>query len=105
MTIKNLSSHPVTYVSVRDLASYWMVSRRQIYKYISSGELPAVRMSARCYRVSTRAAAEFERLRTRRGGEPALTQVPQPDSASFVPLQIRLARPQADPLLRGLRRR
>ena len=72
MPIRCLSSHPVTYVSVHDLSTYWMVSRRQIYKHISSGALPAIRVSPRCYRISTKAAAEFERRMTLQPEKPPL---------------------------------
>lgn len=61
MRIQVLETHPVTFVTVRELADYWLVSSKQIYKYIRSGILPSIRIGARSYRISTTAAREFER--------------------------------------------
>jgi excisionase family DNA binding protein len=60
MPIRDLTTHPVPYVSVGDLANYWGVSRKQIYKHIEAGTLPAIRLGPRLFRVRTTVAREFE---------------------------------------------
>lgn len=61
MAIRDLGSHPATYVTIGELAEYWAVSRQQIYKRIESGALEAIRLGARLYRVRTSAAVEYEK--------------------------------------------
>lgn len=61
MTIRELTTHSTQYVTVGELAAYWSVSRRQIYKQIESGALEAIRLGPRLYRIRTAAAAAFER--------------------------------------------
>jgi excisionase family DNA binding protein len=61
MPIRDLSTHPLPYVSVSDLASYWLVSRKQVYKQIDAGTLPALRLGPRLFRISTADARLFER--------------------------------------------
>jgi excisionase family DNA binding protein len=61
MVIQSLATHPLTYVTVSDLATYWMISRRQVYKHIEAGVLAAIRLGPRSYRIPTKAAADFER--------------------------------------------
>lgn len=61
MPIRDLSAHPSKFVTVPELAEYWAVSRQQIYKRIEAGDLEAIRLSSRLYRVRTAAALEFER--------------------------------------------
>ena len=61
MPIRDLSTHQPKYVTVPELAEYWAVSRQQIYKRIEDGDLEAIRLSARLYRVRTAAALQFER--------------------------------------------
>jgi excisionase family DNA binding protein len=68
MRIQALSTHPDAFVTVRELAAYWVVSPRQIYKQICQGSLPAVSVGRRSYRIPTKAAAEFERRMTVRPG-------------------------------------
>ena len=58
--IKNLSTHPEKYVTVTQLAEYWQVSRKQIYKQIDAGVLEAIRLGERLYRIRTIAALKFE---------------------------------------------
>jgi excisionase family DNA binding protein len=61
MAIKNLATHPAVYVTVAELAEYWAVSRKQILKRIESGNLSAIRLGARLYRIRIEAALDFER--------------------------------------------
>ena len=60
MSIRDLSTHPLAYVSVGELASYWRISRKQIYKQIDAGTLPAIRLGPRLFRIRTCVAREFE---------------------------------------------
>jgi excisionase family DNA binding protein len=59
MAILDLSSHPRPFVSIRELAQYWGLSRHALYKQIDAGTLPAVRLGARLYRVRTADALRF----------------------------------------------
>jgi excisionase family DNA binding protein len=59
--IRDLSLHSTEYVTVGELAEYWSVSRRQIYKQIESGSLQAIRFGPRLYRIRTEVASAFER--------------------------------------------
>ena len=61
MTIINLATHPEAYVTVRELADYWQVSRRVIYKQIEAGTLDSIRLGPRLLRIRTEVAREFER--------------------------------------------
>lgn len=74
--IQDLGSHPLPFVSVNQLATYWMVSRRYLYKLIESGALEAVKLGPRSFRVPTAAARRFEKARLFQSGSPA------PSSAS-----------------------
>ena len=58
--IRYLDSHGQPYVTVGALAEYWQVSRKQIYKQIEAGTLPAIRLGPRLYRIPTKQAREFE---------------------------------------------
>jgi excisionase family DNA binding protein len=58
--ITNLRSHPNAYVTIADLATYWGVSRKQIYKQIQAGTLGAIKLGPRLLRVRTIDAARFE---------------------------------------------
>jgi excisionase family DNA binding protein len=60
--IIDLSRHPDQYVTVQQLARYWGVSRKQIYKQIEAGTLPALRLGPRLYRIRTEDALRFEGL-------------------------------------------
>lgn len=62
MAIQDLSTHPHVFVSIADLATYWRVSRRYIYKQVELGILGAVRFGPRSFRISISQALEFERL-------------------------------------------
>jgi excisionase family DNA binding protein len=59
MAIRDLSSHARPFVSIRELAQYWGISRHELYKQIDAGTLPAVRLGARLYRVRTADALRF----------------------------------------------
>ena len=61
MRVKDLQSHSDPYVTVADLAEYWLVGRKQIYKQIEAGTLPAIRLGPRLLRIRTADALEFER--------------------------------------------
>lgn len=60
VSLVNLEGHGERYVTVAQLATYWQVSRRQVYKQIEAGTLEAIRLGPRLYRVSTAKALEFE---------------------------------------------
>ena len=54
-------THPEPYVTVGELAEYWLVSRKQIYKQIDAGTLRAIKLGPRLLRISTPEALHFER--------------------------------------------
>ena len=60
MPIRDLSTHPVAYISVGELADYWRISRKQIYKQIDAGTLEAIRLGPRLFRIRTTVARNFE---------------------------------------------
>jgi excisionase family DNA binding protein len=76
VTIINLATHPEAYVTVRELAEYWQVSRRVIYKQIEAGTLESIRLGPRLLRIRTSVAIEFERTARMRADE----RVPQQSS-------------------------
>jgi len=59
--LRDLASHLATYVTVNELAEYWTISRKQIYKQIDEGHLPAIRLGPRLLRIRTSDALQFER--------------------------------------------
>jgi excisionase family DNA binding protein len=59
MAIEDLSNHPRPFVSIRELAHYWAVTRHELYKQIDAGTLPAVRLGPRLYRIRTAEALRF----------------------------------------------
>lgn len=59
--ITRLEDHPEPFVTVGQLARYWAVSRKQIYKQIEGGTLTAVRFGPRLLRIKTSEALRFER--------------------------------------------
>ena len=61
MRVNDLQSHPEPYVTVAELAEYWLVGRKQIYKQIDAGTLPAIRLGPRLLRIRTADALAFER--------------------------------------------
>jgi excisionase family DNA binding protein len=60
--IEDLRTHPDQYVTVFQLARYWRVGRKQIYKQIDAGTLPAIRLGPRLLRIRTVDAIRFERM-------------------------------------------
>jgi excisionase family DNA binding protein len=60
--IRELKTHPEPYVTVAELAAYWLVGRKQIYKQIDAGTLSAIRLGPRLLRIRTNDALDFERL-------------------------------------------
>jgi len=61
MHIHDLATHPSAYVSVGELADYWMVSRRYLYRQVRAGTLDAIQIGPRSCRIARNAALEFER--------------------------------------------
>ncbi|MGH9147215.1 MAG: helix-turn-helix domain-containing protein [Vicinamibacterales bacterium] len=57
----DLRTHVAAYVTVGELAEYWAVSRRQIYRQIQSGDLLALKFGPRLWRVSADSARQLER--------------------------------------------
>jgi excisionase family DNA binding protein len=60
--IRNLHTHPEPYVTTAELADYWQVSRKQIYKQIEAGTLVAIRIGPRLLRIRTSEAIRFEKV-------------------------------------------
>src|SRR5437667_1769881 len=60
--IQSLGTHRESFVTTGELAEYWLVSRKQIYKQIQAGTLRALRLGPRLLRISTAEALKFERL-------------------------------------------
>jgi excisionase family DNA binding protein len=60
--IRDLHDHQTPYVTTAQLAKYWVMSRRQIYKEIERGALKALRLGPRLVRISTVDAIRFEKL-------------------------------------------
>jgi excisionase family DNA binding protein len=60
--IVDLQRHTEPYVTTSDLADYWRVSRKQIYKQIEAGTLHAIRLGPRLLRISTAEAIRFEEM-------------------------------------------
>ena len=60
--IMDLQTHPEPWVTTSDLADYWGVSRKQIYKQIDAGTLAAIRLGPRLVRISTAEAIRFEAI-------------------------------------------
>src|SRR5712692_235433 len=58
--LENLKSHSEAYVTIGQLAAYWLISRKQIYKQIEAGTLRAIRLGPRLLRIRTADAIEFE---------------------------------------------
>jgi excisionase family DNA binding protein len=61
MRLFDLESHSEPYVTVAQLAQYWLVGRKQIYKQIDAGTLPAIRLGPRLLRIRTADALAFEK--------------------------------------------
>jgi excisionase family DNA binding protein len=84
--IRDLAAHPEPYVTVTELAEYWFVSRKQIYKQIDAGTLAAIRFGPRLMRIRTTESIEFERRanmrRPQRVAEPTKRPVKRPAAVS-----------------------
>ena len=79
MRLQDLKSHPEPYVTVAELAEYWLVGRKQIYKQIDAGTLPAIRLGPRLLRIRTAEAIEFERrANMHRPAERTVAPIEQP---------------------------
>jgi len=63
MHIDDLVKHPLPYVSISELADYWSVSRRYLYKQVQAGSLDAIHLGPKSCRIPKAAALEFERRR------------------------------------------
>jgi excisionase family DNA binding protein len=63
MRIKQLSEHTGPYLTPRELAEYWGVSTRLIYRQIQEGKLKAVRLGPRLMRIKIADAQQFEMQR------------------------------------------
>jgi excisionase family DNA binding protein len=59
MAIEALSTHSKPFVTIRELAQYWGVSRHELYKQIDAGTLVAIRLGPRLYRIRTADALSF----------------------------------------------
>jgi excisionase family DNA binding protein len=58
--VQDLATYPEPYVTIAELARYWLVSRKQLYKQVQAGTLRAVRFGPRLLRIRTATALEFE---------------------------------------------
>jgi excisionase family DNA binding protein len=65
MSIENLARHVSRFVTVSELAAYWLVSPQQIRRHIETGELDAIRLGPRLYRIAVEDALRFEQRITR----------------------------------------
>ena len=61
MAIQDLNNHANIFVSIAELAAYWRVSRRYLYRQVVLGALDAIKLGPRSYRISVASALEFER--------------------------------------------
>ena len=59
--IQDLKTHTAPYVTVSELADYWLVSRKLIYKQIEAGTLHTIKLGPRLLRIRTAEALDFER--------------------------------------------
>ncbi len=60
--IESLETIKRPYVTVPELAEYWGVSSKHLYKQINAGTLPAIRLGPRLVRIRTSEALEFEHV-------------------------------------------
>ncbi len=80
MPIRNLAEHPLAWVTVRELAEYWLVSQRHVRQQVAAGVLEGIRLGPRLHRISVASALALERGLTR-GGQRAAPG-PYPASAN-----------------------
>lgn len=89
MHINDLATHDAPFVTIADLASYWDVSRKQIYRLIRSGRLPAVRFGPRILRVPRAEALELEEsLRVGARGRSETPAAQDPAKPKAIALQL-----------------
>jgi excisionase family DNA binding protein len=99
MAIRSLSEHPLSFVTVRELAEYWLVSQKQIRRHVASGCLQGIRVGPRLYRITVASALALEQA-FERSAVAAATQnkvrlsAPQEDAAR----KNILADPSEEPL-------
>ena len=74
--IESLESLKRPYVTVPELAAYWGVSSKHLYKQINAGTLPAIRLGPRLVRIRTSEAIKFEHIAKMTAAESA--EVDQP---------------------------
>jgi excisionase family DNA binding protein len=58
--LTDLLAYSGAFVTVRQLAEYWEVSRKHVLKLIENGSLESIRLGPKTYRVRIQAALEFE---------------------------------------------
>lgn len=81
--LRDLRAHPKPFVTIAELAEYWLVGRKQLYKQIDAGTLRAIRLGPRLLRIRTVDALDFERranIRPTALAEPA-ERIPAADPA------------------------
>jgi excisionase family DNA binding protein len=88
MAIQNLTTHVSRFVTVSELAAYWLVSPQQIRRQIESGALEALRLGPRLYRIPVAAALKFERYLM------LLSRQSNGSGATELPITIRRKRPR-----------
>ena len=98
MVITDLNTHAASYVSVAELAEYWDVTRQLVYKHIQSGQLPAIQLGPRCFRVPTKDAVAFERQMSSKWRKNANGGGVKVGRAPIVPLTRRQAPPPDEPV-------
>jgi|SRR5207249_8405543 len=76
--LQNLKSHREAYVTIGELAEYWLISRKQIYKQIEAGTLPAIRLGPRLFRIRTVDAVEFEQRANMQSPSERRERAPEP---------------------------
>jgi excisionase family DNA binding protein len=65
--LTDLLTYAGAFLTVRQLAEYWGVSRKHILKLIETNCLESIRFGPKTYRVRVHAAIEFERQNAQRG--------------------------------------
>ena len=65
--ITDLLAYSGAFVTVRQLAEYWDVSRKHVLKLIETGCLESIRLGPKTYRVRVQAVLEFEQRHRSRG--------------------------------------
>ena len=78
--IQDLTTHAAAYVTVSELAEYWLVSRKMIYKQIEAGTLRIVKLGPRLLRIRTVEAVDFERRASMHRPTPETIRTPVVES-------------------------